>query len=172
MKFQITLILMLVLGTASCDEMEAISQITKFRVMGVQADPPEIQPGEGTVLRVLYADPTGEGRDVRVFWATCVGSFSPTDDLESGCEPLWIPQLPTSVSQGGDVYTIPTTPTDILAQHSTGSETVDRDAGPEDEQVRFVTVTVLAVLCAGGEFPSMESFAPAGEIQLFRYSGS
>ena len=76
------------------EEMEAISQVTKFRVLGVQAEPPEIRPGQGTELRVLYADPKGEGRDVSILWLTCVGVFSPTADISEGCEPIWMHSSP------------------------------------------------------------------------------
>lgn len=169
MTTRIALISVLMAGVLlACDEMESISQITKFRVMGVQAEPPEIQPGQGTVLRVLYADPKGEGRDVQIFWATCVGSFSPTDDLESGCEPIWIPQLPLSASRGGDVYRILSTPTDILSAAADSGSQPDGGQKTQGEEVTSVPVTVIVVLCAGGEFPDLESFSAAGEIQLFK----
>ncbi|MCP4603075.1 MAG: hypothetical protein GY847_21595 [Proteobacteria bacterium] len=145
--------LLMVLAASSCGrEMEAISQITKFRVMGVQVEPPEIIPGQGTTLRVLFADPNGSGREVSILWITCVGTFSPTDDLSEGCEPIWIPQIGKNKS-GGEKYEIAFTPPDIL------------DDLPEDEE--FLRVSAIVVLCAGGDLPEFEDVTPSGEINAF-----
>ncbi len=149
-----TALLLVALAIGACGkEMEAISQITKFRVMGVQAEPPEIQPGQGTTLRVLFADPKGEGRDVTIIWLTCAGSFSPSADLaEDECEPIWIPGFGTA-AQGADTYEIPFTPADIL-EHL-----------PENEE--YLAVTTIVVLCAGGELPGLDDMEMNGEIESF-----
>lgn len=147
-----TVTFLLMLGAVACQEpMESISEVTKFRVLGVQAEPPEIMPGQGTTLKVLFADPKGEGRDVTIAWLNCVGSFSPTSDLSEGCEPVWAPAV-SLASQGGDTYEIPMTPPDILSDL------------PGDEE--YLTVTVVTVLCAGGELAlsDAEGEAPTGEI--------
>lgn len=147
-NFVSTIAILIILASAACQEpMESISQVTKFRVLGVQAEPPEISPGQGTTLKVLFADPTGEGREVSIVWLTCIGSFSPTSDLSEGCEPVWAPAMSTA-SQGGDTYVIPTTAPDILS------------GLPEDED--YLTVTVITILCAGGELTIGEE--PSGEI--------
>ncbi len=125
---------------ACAEDMEEISQITKFRVMAVQADPPEIKPGQGTTLNVLIADPA-ESRDVSILWLTCAGSFSPDDEAGS-CEPIWMPQISTATKDENDYhykgtkYRIPFTPPDIL------------DNLEKDEE--YLSVSVIVVLCAGG----------------------
>ncbi|MCP4674968.1 MAG: hypothetical protein GY854_05575 [Deltaproteobacteria bacterium] len=148
-----TLLLVAFAMGACGEEMEAISQITKFRVMGVQADPPEIRPGQGTTLRVLFADPKGAGRDVTIMWLTCAGSFSPSADLAEGeCEPIWMPGFGTA-AEGADAYEIPFTSEDIL------------DELPEDEE--YLSVTTIVVLCAGGELPGLDDMEVNGEIESF-----
>jgi hypothetical protein len=144
--FAILAIVFSVASQACQEEMESISEVTKFRVLGVQAEPPEISPGQGTRLEVLFADPKGEGREVTIAWLTCVGAFSPTSDLSEGCEPVWMPGLGTA-SQGGFVYEIPSVPPDILDNLAEGEE--------------YVSVTAIVVLCAGGDFSSLD-FADAG----------
>ena len=70
------------LWMAACmEEMDPISLVNKFRVMAVQADPPEIRPGEGTTHRVLLSDPEGGGREIQVAWFTCLGRLTPSEDL-------------------------------------------------------------------------------------------
>ncbi len=141
--------LFVALITGSCAEkMESISQITKFRVMGVQAEPPEIAPGTGTTLSVLYSDPKGAGREVTIAWITCIDAFSPTDDISEGCEPVWLPKIETSAN-GGDKYEIPLTPYNIIENVKEGE---------------FKPVTAIVVLCAGGQLPDFDSKSLSGEI--------
>ncbi len=131
------------------DPMESVSQITKFRVMGIRAEPPEIRAGQGTTLEVLFADPKGEGREVEFFWLNCLGSLSMDADLESGCMPVSMPQLETFTNDG-HIYSIPVTPPEILPR-----------------QGGVMPVTVVAVLCAGGEIVLDEEDLPEGEISSF-----
>jgi hypothetical protein len=147
-----TIAVLFMLALVACqEEMESISQVTKFRVLGVQAEPPEILPGQGTTLKVLFADPKGNGREVTVAWLTCVGSFSSTADLSEGCDPIWAPAL-GAANEGGDTYEIPNTPPDILNDLLEGEE--------------YLSVTAIVVLCAGGELSFMDSQSsmPTGEI--------
>jgi hypothetical protein len=126
---------------AGCgQEMASVDQVTKFRVLAVQADPPEIRPGQGTKLAVLWADPKGAGREVSFAWITCLGYVSASADLQTSCQPFSLPQIRTA-KDGGDTYVIPFTPTDVLAKL------------PPDETRLEVTATVLG--CAGGTLPSL-----------------
>jgi len=113
-------------------------------VSTVQADPPEVRPGEGTTLRVLFADPKGDGREVTIAWLTCKGLLTPDvttediEEIEDICEIAWLPQIRTA-SQGGDEYGTLMVPMDFL------------DDLPEGEE--SLTITAITLLCAGGEIP-------------------
>jgi hypothetical protein len=124
-------------------EMDPISYISKFRVMGVQAEPPEVKPGEGTVLSVLFHDPAD--REVTVVWLTCLGLFSPGSSTPSeilgACDPVAPPAI-TEGSDGEATFEIPSTPTDL---------DLNLDAGVDD-QPESVSFTVVVFMCAGG-FP-------------------
>lgn len=126
---------------AACQEpMESVSTISKFRVLAVQADPPEIRPGEGVTHRVLYADPAGDGRDISFIWLTCLGLYDPSSDFSTaGCDLLGF-QFATA-SEGGDTYEISAVPENSL------------DGLSEDEVYQTATTAVL--MCAGGETPDV-----------------
>ncbi len=156
------LVLFLLTGAVGCqDKMEAISQITKFRVMAVQADPPQIRPGDTTTLRVLFADPKGEGRTVTIGWMILAGLFTPGSSLpdttgipgDAGVdEPdplLWIPQL-ASAAEGGDAYVVPTFAEDIVPRIPEG----------EDQ----LKATAIVLLCAGGQLPEMTELPEISEL--------
>ena len=44
-------------------------QVDKLRILGIQADPPEIRPGEAATFRALVADP--RGKSGAVVWIAC-----------------------------------------------------------------------------------------------------
>ncbi len=141
MKILFVTVLMASIALLGCnDELEYVSQISKFRVMGVQAEPPEIRPGEGTTLKVLLADPNGEGREINVMWVAFGGTLSPTGDMgEDGeLEPIGF-QLQRSIQDGGDTFEIAQVSEDIL------------DSLPENET--DLRVTVFGLACAGGTLP-------------------
>ncbi len=133
-----------VLTLWGCNEpMAAISEIDKFRVMAIQADPPEIRPGESTTLRVLYADPHGKGRPITFLWLTCLGELKPSDDLSEGCDLVGF--QPGSSESGGDSYTVAPLPDDILTDLPEGKT--------------YGMATTLLSACAGGETPTEEDIA-------------
>ncbi len=43
--------------------------VTKLRIMGMSGEPAAVVPGEDTAVKLLWADPGGEGRDVGFVWA-------------------------------------------------------------------------------------------------------
>jgi hypothetical protein len=141
-------LLLLLTALAGCGEqMESVDQVSRFRVLAVQADPPEVKPGEGTKLTVLWADPKGAGREVSFVWIACQGYISASSqDLSTSCEPLWLPQMKTAAEKG-DVYLIPFTPPDALAKLPPGEDRLQ------------VTATVLG--CAGGTLPSVDELMNA-----------
>lgn len=114
------------------DDTERISQVTKFRVLGVQADPPEVRPGDGTTFRVLFADPKGAGRKIEVLWFGCIGLLDPDEELTQGCRPLSAPHIGL-FGEGGEAYEIASIPEDVLG---------------EDELSTKATAFVIG--CAGG----------------------
>ncbi len=134
-------LLAVLMATGCVEEMDPISHIAKFRVMGVKAEPPEVKPGDGTVLSVLYHDPADRG--VFVVWLTCLGYFSPESDTVSDISNACVPVAPVGIDEGSDgesKYEIESTAPDLdLA--------VD---GGVDGQPETATVTVVAFLCAGG----------------------
>jgi hypothetical protein len=137
----------LLLFSGGCfEEMDPVSLINKFRVMTVGAEPPEVAPGQGVSLKVLFADPFGNDREVLIAWMACVGSFGPTSSLDEGCEVVGTPQVLTAEA-GGDEYTIPSIPTDLL-----------------DGGVTSTTITVIVGLCAGGTLPDLGDILAIGQI--------
>ena len=144
LRCALTLLLLISTVAVGCQEpMEQVSTISKFRVLAVQADPPEAAPGETVTHRVLYADPEGEGRDVSVIWATCLGYFSPSSDLSGGCEILGFSM--DDAAAGGNVYETFSIPNEAL-------DLIDTDNGET-----YTQATTIVSLCAGGERPDLST---------------
>jgi len=139
--------------TSACvEEMDPISLVNKFRVMAVQADPPEIRPGEGITHRVLFSDPKGDGREIQIVWFTCRGRMTSSEDILASGGGAVDPSTMTAAdgcdllgadfgTASGEVaeYRVPAVPADVL------------DDLPEGETVAYATTVVI--LCAGGRFP-------------------
>ena len=145
------LFIMILITAAGCAEpMESVSEITKLRMMAIQADPPEIRPGEGTTLRALYADPEGKGREISFLWLTCPSALTPSSEITADvCNPPLGLGMGTS-GNGGDVHTVPPVAEDIL------------DDLKEDEQ--YKTATTIVSMCAGGELPDLSTFDEDSDI--------
>jgi hypothetical protein len=133
------------LAMTGCFDFESVSEVTKFRVLAVSAEPPEIRPGEGTTLSVLWADPAGGGREVQFAWMGCSGIVHASDGIAT-CD-LLVPPVVRTAEQGGDTLEIPETPPDLL------------DGAPEGGAIK---ATFIVLMCAGGELPS------AGEYDSLR----
>jgi hypothetical protein len=130
---------------AGCDlGFDEVHEVNQLRVLAVSAEPPEIKPGEGTSVSVLWADPKGGGRTVELVWWLCAG-YAHGANLEM-CEMLMSP-FRTSSDEGGDHFDIPETPADIF-------ETAELPEGWDT-----LMVTVVGLLCAGGTLPSDEALA-------------
>lgn len=82
MRFDILTVLSLVLSTltAGCDgDFASRSEILDYRVLGLEADPPEVGP-EGSV-RLTAHDLDPEGRPVSYAWTLCLYSVGPLVDF-------------------------------------------------------------------------------------------
>ena len=108
----ISILLVLGLVLAGCFDFKSVTQVEEFRVLGVRAEPPEIRPGEGTTLSVLWADPKGKGRKVTFAWMGCSGVVHASQGLSS-CDML-VPPIVSTAEEGGDTLPIPATPPDML----------------------------------------------------------
>ncbi|MCP4602561.1 MAG: hypothetical protein GY847_18935 [Proteobacteria bacterium] len=136
--------------SASCaDDFEKVYEINKLRVMAISAEPPEISPGQGATLHVLYADPKGGGREVQFAWMICAGLIHPSEGAPN-CESLFPPQIETAANNG-DIYTIPPIPPDLL------------DSLPPGET--SFKATVILVMCAGGSLPIAEELMSKKDIE-------
>jgi hypothetical protein len=141
---------------AACQEpMEPVSTISKFRLLAVQAEPPEVRPGRGVTHRVLYADPDGDGREISFVWLTCMGLYTPSSDFSAApCELLGF-KIATA-SDGGDTYEISAVPENALADL------------PEDKTYQQATTVVS--MCGGGETPDIstltDAFQAGGDISI------
>jgi len=146
------------LGSLGCQEdLEAISQVTKFRVLGVQTDPPELGPGESTKVRALTADPEGNGRLVIGIGFAQAGLFTPNSDITEGSELSWFLD-PTPANANG-VISFPDelgVPVDIADYFPD-----DGDDDPANDRLQ-VTATIL--LCAGDGFEVAALFTALDDL--------
>ncbi len=147
MKAFYAAILLFVLAASACVDFASESLVETFRVLAVQAEPPEIAPGQGTTLRIFWADPKGEGREVSFAWVGCSGRVHANEGFTT-CD-MMIPPVVRTASEGGDTLEIPASPSDVL------------DGLPEDAAVE---VTFIAVMCAGGALPPAEEIASRRDL--------
>jgi hypothetical protein len=151
-RFLILISLITALWTWGCGEdLESISQITKLRIMGIQADPPEIRPGETTNLRILFADPNGEGRKVNIFWFAMAGTFSPDSNLEEADKILDDCGL-IDAEEGGNECRVEIKEAQILEY----MDMINKD--------EYLPVTVVVGLCAGGTLPPIKDMHETNQL--------
>ena len=131
-----------------CFDLPSESKIEGFRVLGMTAEPPDITPGEGTRLEVLWADPEGEGQAVSFAWIGCLGYLHSSSGL-SACEMI-LPPVVETAENGGDVLEIPFTPEDILDYDML----VQKDPGGK----RWAQVTFIVLMCNGGILPDSDEY--------------
>jgi len=73
MRRYIPIVLTLALGVATCgcnDDLPVPSRVDGLRVLGIQADPPEVAPGDTVSLKALLVD--ADGRSIEAAWTACV----------------------------------------------------------------------------------------------------
>ncbi len=134
------------------DEMEAISQVSKFRVLGIQADPPELAPGESTQMRALFADPQELG--VTVMWFPMEGLITPSSMTSSQMDLVWFPavtQVTNGIASYGSNIAVPPDYLDDLRKDKCSDDGVEADENWREDPACKRTVTMLVLACAGGE---------------------
>jgi hypothetical protein len=136
------------LALACQPDFERMSQVDRFRVLGVSAEPPEIAPGDGTELAVLWADPKGGGREVAFAWLVC-DRYVKVSQGPAACVPVFPPHVATA-SAGGDALSIPWTPPDMLEELPAGDSAAK--------------ASVFVLLCAGGALPAAEELIAAAAV--------
>jgi hypothetical protein len=137
------------IGLFGCVDLPSVSEVEEFRVLGMKAEPPEIAPGEGTRLEILWADPEGNGREVSFAWMGCSGYIHSSQGL-STCD-MVIPPIVQTAEEGGDVLEIPETPEDILEYDITGSGKV--------------SATFIVLMCAGGKLPAPDEYKSKRNVE-------
>ncbi|MFO0601063.1 MAG: hypothetical protein U0228_37485 [Myxococcaceae bacterium] len=63
--------LLLVLASSCGAQFAPETLVDSLRILSVTSDPPEVRPGEGSTLSVLYGDPTRVGQPSTVIWVGC-----------------------------------------------------------------------------------------------------
>ena len=142
---------LLSLLTAGCFDLKSVSQVEEFRVLGVSADPPEIAPGDGIRMSVLWADPEGEGRPVSFAWVGCAGLLKAPAAFES-CE-MVLPPVTGTADEGMDAIDIPYTPQEEMKKRM------------KEHDMDFIQLTFIVLMCAGGELPAADEYAFIGEME-------
>ena len=132
--------------------------VTKFKVLAVQTEPPEIAPGEGFEMEALYADPKGAGREVSFAWFMCINAMSPAAPLRPemglGACILAQPPIVETAANDGHIFAVDQTPSNLMALYP--QELLQQPGGvPIDAQIVYLTAVVVG--CAGGKLPG-----PAG----------
>jgi hypothetical protein len=178
MRSTLTLPVSLALAAALCScqaELEAASEVTKLRILGVQADPPEIPPGGETAIRVLTADPNGAGRRVVGGGIVVPGQFSPSSSPDTeGLPPLYYALPFTDVNWEG-VVAFP----DHLAfpEYYLAPNPAFDPGDPDSEEHLQVpiappgeplTMTAILVVCAGDGFDEIAAYAA---LEAFSMAG-
>lgn len=140
---------LLLLAAVACQEdLEDISQVTKFRVLAVQTDPPEVMPGESTELNVLTADPTGDGRKITAAGFAVPGLITPSNTEADEDIPYNWPLEPTAAVDGAISFGSLGVPEE-LAGHLPVDE-CDTDDEPYELKDKLpLQVTAVILICAG-----------------------
>ncbi|HUT77270.1 MAG TPA: hypothetical protein VM285_06265 [Polyangia bacterium] len=134
------------LGFACQEDLEAISQVTKFRVLAVQTDPPEVNPGESVALRVLVADPDPDPaapkfgpphRRITAVGLAVSGLVTPSSAEIEEPDLAWPPFVATADGDGVIDLAVLGVPPDV-------TELITAEQ-PE------LVVTAVLLICAGGD---------------------
>lgn len=149
-------------GFACQEDLEAVSQVTKFRVLAVQADPPEVNPGQSVALRALVADPdpdpaaakTGPPhRRITAVGLAVSGLITPSSSGIDEPDLVWPPFVGSAGADGVidlAVIGVPTQAAELLSGET-----------PE------IPVTAVLLICAGGEegmeLALLQALAAAGQ---------
>lgn len=128
------------------EELERVSEVTRFRLLAVQADPPEVAPGESLRLRMLTADPTGGGRRVVGGGVVVPGLITPTGSPDTGSLPPVFFELPFTDANHLGVVSFPG---QLGIPEYTVEAGVQVPVAPPGEPL---VMTAILVVCAGDGF--------------------
>lgn len=161
LRLPISLVVPLVALLCACQaELERVSEVTKLRILGIQADPPEIAPGESTALRILTADPGGEGRRVVGGGIVVPGLFTPSSSPDTSTLPPLFYALPfTDVNDSGVV----------VFPHHLGMPSYYSDQGaqvPIAPPGEPLVMTAILFVCAGDGFDEDAAYAVMAQISM------
>jgi hypothetical protein len=145
--FSISLAVACALWASACQvDLERISEVTKLRLLGAQADPPEIAPGGATTLRLLTADPNGAGRRVVAGGVVVPGLVTPIESGDPDAVPPIFFDLPFTDANHLGVVT-------FTGQLSMPEYYLDGDAHiPIAPPGDPLTMTAIVIVCAGDGF--------------------
>jgi hypothetical protein len=154
----------LLLAPAACQEdLEDISQVTKFRVLAVQTDPPEVLPGESTELNVLTADPAGGGRKITAVGFAVTGLITPSSTEIDQDDAYYWPLEPTEAVDGAIAFGSLGVPEELADQLPV--DECDTDDEPYELKDKLpLKVTVVILLCAGDGLSDVALLAAFAEL--------
>jgi len=157
-------IALLLVAAAACQEdLEDISQVTKFRVLAVQTEPPEVLPGENVALSVLTADPEGGGRKITATGFAVAGLITPsTTQVEQDIPFYWA--LAPAEAIGGSISLgsigVPEEAADYLPV-----DECDHDDEPDELKDKVpLKITAVILVCAGDGLSETDLMAAFGQF--------
>lgn len=74
------LVLLMALLSACQAELTPRTTVDSLRILAIQAEPPELSPGDGSIISALIADPLGQDRPLDWFMTLCT-----PDEVRGGC---------------------------------------------------------------------------------------
>jgi len=159
---------LLALGACGND-LESISQVSKFRVLGVQADPPEVNPGGDTAIRVLTADPEGDGRMIVAGGMAFAGLMTPSSTPDTTDLPplFWFMDFAQANPNGVIEIANLAVPEYYLGPDGEPVDLLIPDDGDDEngEELDFMSVTALILMCAGDGFSAVEMAHAMQDLQ-------
>ena len=151
--------------------------MTRLRILGIRAEPPEVAPGDTTRLDALVADPKGAGRPQTWTWALCTPD--PAAGVSSCSDPSRLVPLGTGTSE---TLVVPTNALDAVPvpQQATGIDAfvvLQVTAPPADRELGFKRLRIshsstpnrnprIAALRVGGTEDDPVSVASGEQISF------
>lgn len=144
----------------ACDEQVAPATfVDKFRVLSVVPTPPDVRPGETTLLRALAVDPSRPGKPNTLLWLAC--DPDPLDLRRSSCSDVSTLSDPAAFTppEGTDVADTELPPGvraigfGELAAYKAPEETFDQ-LDPSDERRIQGAVAQILVIAIAAELPT------------------
>jgi hypothetical protein len=143
-------------ATACSNSFTPDTLVNSFRVLGVEADQPELHPGDTTALHALVVDPTRPGQTNTLLWIGC--DPDPLDLGRSACSDLATLQDPTALALNvdGGAFVLPPGMHEIGFDDSAAYQApTDTFADIPDASVQRLegSVADVLIIAAAGELP-------------------